>query len=172
MLRILVVEDDSPAGGRRSNIWSRTIRATGWSAPPRTPTARSPRPRSIDPDLVLLDLHLAHGTTGFSVAVRLNDFGVAVPVRQRQGAALPDARPGARLPDEAVHRRGRPPLAGDGRGPAARPRDAAAASCRDNLTLYERERASVPPGAGLHPVEAVAADPARALDLGPPALTV
>lgn len=29
------------------------------------------------PDLVLLDLHLARGTTGFSVAVRLNDMGVA-----------------------------------------------------------------------------------------------
>jgi two-component system, response regulator PdtaR len=29
-----------------------------------------------EPDLVLLDLHLAHGTTGFSVAVRLNDLGV------------------------------------------------------------------------------------------------
>jgi two-component system, response regulator PdtaR len=29
-----------------------------------------------DPDLVLLDLHLAHATTGFSVAVRLNDLGV------------------------------------------------------------------------------------------------
>ena len=28
------------------------------------------------PDLVLLDLHLAHGSTGFSVAVRLNDIGV------------------------------------------------------------------------------------------------
>ena len=28
------------------------------------------------PDLVLLDLHLAHGSTGFSVAVRLNDLGV------------------------------------------------------------------------------------------------
>lgn len=30
-----------------------------------------------EPDLVLLDLHLAHRTTGFSVAVRLVDFGVA-----------------------------------------------------------------------------------------------
>ena len=29
-----------------------------------------------DPDLVLLDLHLANATTGFSVAVRLNDLGV------------------------------------------------------------------------------------------------
>jgi response regulator of citrate/malate metabolism len=29
-----------------------------------------------DPDLVLLDLHLAHGSTGFSVAVRLTDLGV------------------------------------------------------------------------------------------------
>jgi CheY-like chemotaxis protein len=28
------------------------------------------------PDLVLLDLHLARGSTGFSVAVRLNDLGV------------------------------------------------------------------------------------------------
>lgn len=32
--------------------------------------------REYEPDLVLLDLHLAHGTTGFSVAVRLNDIGV------------------------------------------------------------------------------------------------
>jgi two-component system, response regulator PdtaR len=31
---------------------------------------------AYEPDLVLLDLHLAHGSTGFSVAVRLNDFGV------------------------------------------------------------------------------------------------
>jgi DNA-binding NarL/FixJ family response regulator len=30
----------------------------------------------LSPDLVLLDLHLAHGSTGFSVAVRLNDLGV------------------------------------------------------------------------------------------------
>ena len=29
-----------------------------------------------EPDLVLLDLHLARSTTGFSVAVRLNDLGV------------------------------------------------------------------------------------------------
>jgi two-component system, response regulator PdtaR len=29
-----------------------------------------------EPDLVLLDLHLARGSTGFSVAVRLNDFGI------------------------------------------------------------------------------------------------
>ena len=29
-----------------------------------------------EPDLVLLDLHLANGSTGFSVAVRLNDLGV------------------------------------------------------------------------------------------------
>jgi DNA-binding response OmpR family regulator len=32
--------------------------------------------QELDPDLVLLDLHLANGSTGFSVAVRLNDFGV------------------------------------------------------------------------------------------------
>jgi response regulator of citrate/malate metabolism len=30
-----------------------------------------------DPDLVLLDLHLAHGSTGFPVAVHLNALGVA-----------------------------------------------------------------------------------------------
>ena len=30
-----------------------------------------------DPDIVLLDLHLAHGSTGFPVAVRLNAMGIA-----------------------------------------------------------------------------------------------
>ncbi len=30
-----------------------------------------------DPDLVLLDLHLAHGSTGFSVAARLTEKGIA-----------------------------------------------------------------------------------------------
>jgi DNA-binding NarL/FixJ family response regulator len=30
-----------------------------------------------DPDLVLLDLHLAHGSTGFSVAARLTEQGIA-----------------------------------------------------------------------------------------------
>lgn len=31
---------------------------------------------TLDPDIVLLDLHLAHGTTGFTVAVKLVELGI------------------------------------------------------------------------------------------------
>jgi DNA-binding response OmpR family regulator len=89
-----------------------------------------------EPDLVLLDLHLARGTTGFSVAVRLNDLGV--PCLFVSGKAprfpMPDLAIGCLMKPctaEEVHRslamaedllRGRKPV---------RPRPP------QNLTLYE-----------------------------------
>src|SRR6185369_444230 len=80
----------------------------------------------------------------------------------------PDARHCAWLPDEALHRRGRAPLVGHGRGPVARPRDAAAQDAEQPDTL-SGERAGSADRAGLHSVAALAEDAARALDLGPPA---
>jgi DNA-binding response OmpR family regulator len=90
----------------------------------------------FEPDLVLLDLHLARATTGFSVAVRLNDLGV--PCLFVSGKAprfpMPDLAIGCLMKPftaEDVHRslaaaedllRGREPL---------RPK------MPENLTLYE-----------------------------------
>ncbi|HZU51923.1 MAG TPA: response regulator [Sphingomicrobium sp.] len=47
--------------------------------------------RECEPDLVLLDLRLANGTTGFSVAVRLNDL--CVPCLFVSGKAPPFPMP-------------------------------------------------------------------------------
>ena len=75
MLRILIVEDDSQLAitlkylvedNPRYRVVAMAEDADGAVA----------AAEEHDPDLVLLDLHLAHGTTGFSVAVRLNDLGV------------------------------------------------------------------------------------------------
>src|SRR4029078_1916217 len=92
-----------------------------------------------DPDLVLLDLHLARASTGFSVAVRLNDLGV--PCLFVSGKAprfhLPDLALGClmqpftaedllRWLDEPVPAGDGPWSVGHGRGPPPRPRDAAA----------------------------------------------
>jgi DNA-binding NarL/FixJ family response regulator len=45
-----------------------------------------------EPDLALVDLHLARGSTGFSVAVRLNDIGVPClfVTGRAPGFAMPD----------------------------------------------------------------------------------
>ena len=75
MLRILVVEDDRLLAETlkyqiEDNPRYRVV-ATEEDAEGAIAAAEE-----HDPDLVLLDLHLAHGTTGFPVAVRLNDLGV------------------------------------------------------------------------------------------------
>lgn len=75
MLRILVVEDDSQLAITLKYLVEDNPRyrvvATAEDADGAIAAAEE-----HEPDLVLLDLHLARGTTGFSVAVRLNDLGV------------------------------------------------------------------------------------------------
>ena len=75
MLRILVVEDDRQLAetlkyqiedNPRYRVVGTAIDADGAIA----------ATEEHDPDLVLLDLHLAHGSTGFSVAARLNEQGI------------------------------------------------------------------------------------------------
>ena len=75
MLRILVVEDDCQLAATvkyliEDNPRYRVV-ATAEDADGAISAAEE-----HDPDLVLLDLHLARGSTGFPVAVRLNECGV------------------------------------------------------------------------------------------------
>ena len=76
MLRILVVEDDLQLATTLKYLVEDNPRyrvvATADDAASAIAAAEL-----HDPDLVLLDLHLAHGSTGFPVAVRLNALGVA-----------------------------------------------------------------------------------------------
>ena len=101
MLRILIVEDEP--------LFAQTLRHLVELNPLYEVTAVAEDSASAlaaveerAPDLALIDLQLANGTTGFPVAVKLHELGVPVPVHHRQGAEFPDAGPRARLPDEAV----------------------------------------------------------------------
>ena len=75
MLKILIVEDDTQLATTLKYLVEDNPRY-GWSRPPTISTARSPPPSEHLPDLALVDLRLAHGTTGFSVAVRMGDFDI------------------------------------------------------------------------------------------------
>jgi DNA-binding NarL/FixJ family response regulator len=97
-----------------------------------------------DPDLVLLDLHLARGSTGFSVAVRLNDLGVACLFVSGKAPRFP-------MPDLAIGCLMKPFTAEDvHRSLAAaedllRGRETHRPKMPENLTLYDpREPVGVP----------------------------
>jgi PleD family two-component response regulator len=75
VLRILIVEDDSQLAITLKYLVEDNPRYRVVAMADDADTAIGAA-EDHDPDLVLLDLHLAHGTTGFSVAVRLNDLGV------------------------------------------------------------------------------------------------
>ena len=75
MLRILVVEDDSQLAITLKYLIEDNPRYRVVASANDADTAIAAA-EEHDPDLVLLDLHLANATTGFSVAVRLNDLGV------------------------------------------------------------------------------------------------
>ncbi len=103
-----------------------------------------------DPDLVLLDLHLAHGSTGFSVAVRLNDLGV--PCLFVSGKAprfpMPDLALGCLMKPftaEDVHRS--LGMAED----LLRGRETLRPKMQDNLTLYAKHDEEPPLEAGFIP---------------------
>ena len=133
------------------------------------PTKRIVAVDDYQPDLVLLDLHLAHGTTGFSVAARLNDLGVACLFVSGKAPRFP-------MPDLALGCLMKPFTAEDvHRSLAAaedllRGREAVRPKMPENLMLYEPKEEPSVARARVHSVEAVATHPARALDFGPPAL--
>ena len=149
MLRILVVEDDSQLAQTLKYLVEDNprYRVVGIAADAEEAIAAA---EAEDPDLVLLDLHLANQSTGFSVAVRLNELGV--PCMFVSGKApsfpMPDLALGCLMKPftaEELHRslamaedllRGRETL---------RPR------VPDNLTLYEAQADAPPSEPGFIP---------------------
>jgi DNA-binding response OmpR family regulator len=75
VLRILVVEDDSQLAVTLKYLVEDNPRYCVVAIADDADSAIAAA-EEHDPDLVLLDLHLARGTTGFPVAVRLNALGV------------------------------------------------------------------------------------------------
>ena len=75
MLRILIVEDDTQLATTLKYLVEDNPRYRVVAIANDAEGAIAAADEH-DPDLVLLDLHLARGSTGFSVAVRLNEFGI------------------------------------------------------------------------------------------------
>jgi DNA-binding NarL/FixJ family response regulator len=76
MLRILIVEDDTQLATTLKYLVEDNprYRVVGIAEDAESAIAAAD---AHAPDLVLLDLHLAHGSTGFSVAARFADQGIA-----------------------------------------------------------------------------------------------
>ena len=145
MLRILVVEDDKQLAETLKYLIEDNPRyrvvATAADANGAIAAAEE-----CDPDLVLLDLHLARGTTGFPVAVRLHELDV--PCLFVSGKApsfsMPDLALGCLMKPftaEEVHRS--LAMAED----LLRGRETVRPRPPKNLTLYEANE--MPPAAEL-----------------------
>jgi two-component system, response regulator PdtaR len=149
VLNILIVEDDSQLAvtlkylvedNPRYRVIAMAEDAEGAIAAAETD----------EPDLVLLDLHLAHGTTGFSVAVRLNDLGVPCLFVSGKAPRFP-------MPDLALGCLMKPFTAEDvHRSLAAaedllRGRETLRPKMPENLTLYEPVNTPPPAEAGFIP---------------------
>ena len=75
MLKILVVEDDAQLATTVKYLIEDNPRYTVVATEEDADGAIASAER-YDPHIALVDLHLANGTTGFAVAVRLYDLGV------------------------------------------------------------------------------------------------
>jgi DNA-binding response OmpR family regulator len=149
VLRILIVEDDPRLAATvkylvEDNPRYRVV-ATAEDADGAIAAAED-----HDPDLVLLDLHLARGTTGFSVAVRLNELGVPCLFVSGKAPSFP-------MPDLALGCLMKPFTAEDVHRSLAmaedllRGRETLRPKLPDNLTLYEAPEAAPRPETGYIP---------------------
>jgi DNA-binding response OmpR family regulator len=75
MLKILIVEDDSQLATTLKYLVEDNPRYRVVAIADDLDSAVGAA-EAQDPDFALVDLHLARGSTGFSVAVRLNDFDI------------------------------------------------------------------------------------------------
>lgn len=149
VLKILIVEDDSALATTlkylvEENPRYRVVAVT------HDAEAAIDAAQEHSPDLALVDLHLARGTTGFSVAVRLHDFDVPslFVTGKSPGFPMPDLALGCLLKPftaEEIHRalgmaedrlRGRETL---------RPKVPA------NLVMYEEQQPDPEPDTGFIP---------------------
>ncbi len=91
MLNILIVEDERPLAEMLRYLVEDNPRYRVVGIASDLPSTLELLETS-EPDLALVDLHLAHGSTGFSVAVRLNDAGVPClfVTGRPPGFAMPD----------------------------------------------------------------------------------
>lgn len=135
MLNILIVEDDSQLAVTLKYLVEDNPRYRVIAIADDADTGIAAA-EDHQPDLVLLDLHLAHGTTGFSVAVRLNELGVPCLFVSGKAPRFP-------MPDLALGCLMKPFTAEDvHRSLAAaedllRGRETLRPKMPDNLTLYE-----------------------------------
>ncbi|HEX3423837.1 MAG TPA: response regulator [Sphingomicrobium sp.] len=149
MLRILIVEDDSQLAITLKYLVEDNPRYSVVGTADDADTAIAAAEEE-DPDLVLLDLHLAHGTTGFSVAVRLNDLGVPCLFVSGKAPRFP-------MPDLALGCLMKPFTAEDVHRSLAmaedllRGRETLRPKLPDNLTLYEPLVETPPVEAGYIP---------------------
>ena len=135
MLRILIVEDDSQLATSLKYLVEDNprYRVVGIADEADAAVAAA---EHHQPDLALVDLHLAKGTTGFAVAVRLSDF--EIPCLFVSGKApnfpMPDLALGCLMKPftaEDVHRA--IGIAED----KLRGRETLRPKVPDNLTVYE-----------------------------------
>lgn len=135
MLKILIVEDDSQLAVTLKYLVEDNPRYRVVAIADDAESALAAA-ETYQPDIVLLDLHLAHGTTGFSVAVRLNDLHVPCLFVSGKAPRFP-------MPDLAIGCLMKPFTAEDvHRSLAAaedlfRGREALRPKMPQNLTLYE-----------------------------------
>jgi len=135
VLRILVVEDDSQLAVTLKYLIEDNPRyrvvASAEDADGAIAAAEE-----HDPDLALVDLHLANATTGFSVAVRLADLGVPCLFVSGKAPRFP-------MPDLALGCLMKPFTAEDVHRSLAmaedllRGRETIRPKLPDNLTIYE-----------------------------------
>ncbi len=135
MLRIQVVEDDSQLAATLKYLVEDNPRYRVVAMADDADTAIAAA-EEHDPDLVLLDLHLAHATTGFSVAVRLHELGVPCLFVSGKAPSFP-------MPDLALGCLMKPFTAEDVHRSLAmaedllRGRETLRPKIPDNLTLYD-----------------------------------
>lgn len=151
MLKILIVEDDSQLATTLKYLVEDNPRYRVVAIADDADSAIAAA-ELHDPDIALLDLHLANGSTGFSAAVRLNEFGVCSLFVSGKAPAFP-------MPDLALGCLMKPFTAEDVHRSLAmaedmlRGRETLRPKLPANLTLYE--------AAGEHPVEEPGFIPSR-----------
>jgi response regulator of citrate/malate metabolism len=135
VLRILIVEDDSQLAITLKYLVEDNPRYRVVAMADDAESAIAAAEQH-DPDLVLLDLHLARSTTGFPVAVRLNELGVPCLFVSGKAPSFP-------MPDLALGCLMKPFTAEDVHRSLAmaedrlRGRETLRPKMPDNLTLYD-----------------------------------
>ena len=149
MLRILIVEDDSQLATTLKYLVEDNPRYRVIGMADDADSAISQAERH-DPDIALVDLHLARGSTGFSVAVRLAEMEVPVLVVSGTAPSFP-------MPDLALGCLMKPFTAEDvhrSLGMAEdilRGRETLRPKIPENLTLYEQaEEPAIEPALAEH----------------------